>query len=69
MIGGEYETGSAGGGRYYATNPDQTFNNVLVALNELNIVRITRTKNGIRTTEDVEVFVTENPNIHLTFEY
>lgn len=69
MIGGEYQTGSAGAGKYYATSPNQTFNNVLVALNELNIVRVTRTKNGVRTTEDVEVFVPENHNIHLTFNY
>lgn len=69
MIGGEYETGSAGAGKYYATTPNETFNNVLVALNELNIIRVTRTKNGVRSTEDVEVFVPDNHNIHLTFEY
>jgi len=68
-IGREYETGTAGSGKYYATTTNQTFDNVLVALNELNIVRVLRTKNGIRTTEDVEVFVPENHNIHLTFEY
>lgn len=69
MTGGEYETGSAGSGRYYATTTNQTFNNVLVALNELNIISVLRTKNGIRTTENVEIFVPENHNIHLTFEY
>lgn len=69
MTGGEYETGSAGSGRYYATNANQTYDNFLVAFNELNIVRVLRTKNGVRTTEDVEVFVPENHNIHLTFEY
>jgi len=65
----DYETGSSGAGKYYATAPNETFNNVLVALNELNTIKISRTKNGVRTTEYVEVFVPENHNIHLTFEY
>ena len=68
-MGREYETGTAGSGKYFATTTNQTFENVLVALNEWNTVRVLRTKNGVRTTEDVELLVTENHNIHLTFEY
>lgn len=69
LPGGEYETGTAGSGKYYATTANQTFDNVLTALNEWNTIRVIRTKNGVRTFEDVDIFVAENHNIHLTFEY
>lgn len=69
FLGGEYQTNGSGYGNYSATSDNQKFENVIVARNETNIVRIARRKNGVNTIEDFEVEVPENNSIELTYEY
>ncbi|TDD73791.1 hypothetical protein [Flavobacterium caseinilyticum] len=69
LIESQYASQSSGFGNYISINQVETFNNVIVARNEKNLITITKIKNGIATTENLLIFVPENNNINLTYEY
>jgi hypothetical protein len=69
LIDSEYASQSSGFGNYRSTNQVETFENVIVARNETNLIRIEKIKNGVGTTEDILIFVPENNDIELTYEY
>lgn len=69
FLGGEYQTGSTGYGHYTATSQSQTFNNVVVAKNELNVIRLARRKDATTNHEDIEIFIPENNTLELNYEY
>ena len=64
----EYATGFSGFGTFEATDINNQFN-VFVAEEENNIIRILKIKNGISTLEDFTIYVPENNNIELNYEY
>jgi hypothetical protein len=69
FIDSEYATQSSGFGNYKSNSKNQTFENVLVAKNEPNVITVFRHKNGVGTTEQFIIFVPDNNNIELIYEY
>jgi len=69
MLNTEYGISSSGYDNFVAKTYTQTFSNVPVALNDTNIVRIVKVKNGVATPEDHKIFIPENKAIELTYEY
>lgn len=69
LIGSQYASQLSDFGNYISINQFETFNNVIVARNEKNLITIIKVKNGIATTENLLIFVPENNNINLTYEY
>jgi len=63
-----YGISSSGYDNFVAKNENQVFR-VPVARNDTNIVRIIKVKNGIASPEDHKIFVPENNDIELTYEY
>jgi len=68
MIDTKYNIGHSAMDMYVASSKEQTFE-VPFALNENNIVRLTKRKNGILTSEDYKIFVTKDSPKSLTYEY
>lgn len=64
----EYDISSSGFDNFVAKDENQTFR-VPVARNDTNIVRIIKLKNGIATPKDYKLFIPENNNIELSYEY
>lgn len=54
---------------FIAKNKNQTFRNIPVAPNEMNIIRVIKVKNGVASAEEAKIFVPEKNNIELNFEY
>lgn len=68
LLNTEYGISSSGYGNFVAISENQTFR-VPVARNDTNIVRIIKMKNGVATPEDHKLFIPENNNIELSYEY
>lgn len=68
MIDSKYRTRQSGFDLNVASSEEQTFE-VPFALNENNIVRLTKRKNGILDSEDHKIFVTKDSPKSLTYEY
>ena len=64
----EYGFSSSGFDNFVAKDENQRFM-VPVARNDTNIVRIIKLKNGIATPKDYKLFIPENNNIELSYEY
>ena len=64
----QYGISSSGYDHFVAEHENQVYR-VPVARSDTNIVRIIKEKNGITTSEDFKLFVPENNNIELTYEY
>lgn len=64
----EYGVSSSGYDNFVAKSENQTFQ-VPVARNDTNIVRIIKLKNGVATPEDHKIYIPENNNIELSYEY
>lgn len=69
MLNTEYGINFSGYDLFVAQSKNQTFRNVPVALNDTNIVRIVKVKNGVAIPEDHKLFVPKGNNIELSFEY
>lgn len=63
-----YSTGFSGYGNFRAINQDTNLH-VFVAEGEKNIIRIFRRKNGVNTSEDFMMFIPQNNNIQLSYNY
>ena len=68
LLNTKYGISSSGYDNFVAKNENQTYS-VPVARNDTNIVRIIKIKNGIASPEDYKIFIPENNNIELTYEY
>ena len=68
MLNTEYGISFSGYDNFVSKVENQTFR-VPVAQNDTNIVRIIKVKNGVAYPEDHKLFVPENKNIELTYEY
>ena len=68
FLNSEYSTGFSGYGNWVATNLNNQLR-VFVAEGEKNIIRITKIKNGIGSTQDIPLTVPPNNTIELTYEY
>lgn len=69
MLNTEYGINFSGYDLFVAKSENQTFINVPVALNDTNIVRIVKVKNGVAIPEDHKLFVPKDNHIELSFEY
>lgn len=69
MLNTEYGINFSGYDLFVAQSENQTFRNVPVALNDTNIVRIVKVKNGVAIPEEHKLFVPKDNNIELSFEY
>lgn len=69
MLNTEYGISSSGYDHFVAKSESQTFQQVPVARNDTNIIRIVKVKNGVAIPEDHKIFVPENNAIELTYEY
>lgn len=65
----EYQTGFSDFDAYLARSAKQTFNEVVVAENEENVIQIIKVKNGVAELEETRVFVPKDNTIELTYEY
>lgn len=68
MIDTPYGIGHSGSDMFVASSAEQTFE-VPFALNENNIVRLIRLKDGVATKEEYLIYVTKNSPESLTYEY
>jgi len=68
LLNTEYGISSSGYDNFVAKSENQTFR-VPVARNDTNIVRIVKMKNGVAYPVDHKLFVPENNNIELSYEY
>lgn len=64
----DYATGFSGYSTYVATEVNNQFN-VFLAEEENNVIRILKIKNGVSTPEDFAIYIPEDNNIELTYEY
>ncbi len=69
ILNTEYGINFSGYDLFVAKSESQTFRNVPVALNDTNIVRIVKVKNGVAFPEDHKIFVPKDNNIEFTFDY
>ncbi|MGV8138613.1 MAG: hypothetical protein AB2L20_25705 [Mangrovibacterium sp.] len=68
FLNSEYGISSSGYDNFVAKNENQTFR-VPVARSDTNIVRIIKIKGGVASPEDHKIFVPNDNNIELTFDY
>jgi hypothetical protein len=68
FLNSEYSTGFSGYGNWIATNLNNRLN-VFVAEGENNVIRIIRRKNGVNTSEDFSMTISQNNPIELTYDY
>lgn len=68
LIDTPYSISFCAGNVYVATSAEQTLE-VPFALNENNIIRIVKSKDGAYTTEDIPVYVTKDTPEKLVYEY
>ena len=69
MLDTKYGIGGSGWDRFKASTEDQTFTEVPFALNDSNIVRIIKVKNGVAMPEDHKIYVSGDSPTNLTYEY
>ncbi len=68
FLNSEYATGFSGYGNWVATNLNNQLS-VFVAEGEKNIIRISKIKNGIGSSQDFEITVPANNAIELTYNF
>lgn len=68
FIDTEYDTGFSGWGTFPANGLNSQLH-PFVAENEENIIRISRRKNGVNTSEDFPIFIPSNNSIELSYDY
>lgn len=69
LIDSEYASQSSGFDNYTSSSQFEIFDEVIVASNEMNLISIVKYKNGVGSTEDFLIFIPENNDIELTYEY
>lgn len=68
FLDSEYTTGHSGYDTFEATEVNNQFN-VFVAEKENNVIRILKIKNGLSTPVDYTIYIPEDNDIELTYEY
>ena len=69
FLNSEYASGFSGGSDIFKAEGINSKLNPFVAENEENIIKVTKRKNGVVTTENFTVFVPMNNTIELNYEY
>lgn len=69
LLDSKYQTGNSFDDIYLAKEPNTSLRNVRVSESTNNVIRVSKRKDGVYSSEDFKIFVPKNNKIELDFEY